>query len=172
MGIVTKTGDGGETDLIGGVRVSKADLRVACCGDVDELNAALGLARSLSPCPDARRRVLAIQERLFALAAELAGGTPGEEIGQGDVDFLEETVERCMGRAPALTGFAVPGADPASAALHMARTVCRRLERELVGAVEAGVAVRPVLLRYANRMSDALFALAWHRECKEKGTMS
>lgn len=165
MGIVTKTGDGGRTDLIGGVRVSKADARVACCGEADEVNAALGLARSLSRLEDIRETLSAIQKTLFSLAAELAcangaGERLKERLGEGDVAFLEETVERYMAAAGPWTGFVTPGADPASAALHLARTAARRLERSVVAAQEAGAGYRPLLQCYVNRLSDALYALA------------
>ncbi len=165
MSIYTKHGDGGQTDLIGGVRVSKADPRVTCCGDVDELCAALGLARSLSRSDDVRETLFTIQKALFSLAAELAcadGAAEAlkERLGEGNVAFLEETVERCMVAAGPWTGFVTPGADPASAALHLARTVARRLERSVVAAQEAGAEYRPLLQHYVNRLSDALYALA------------
>lgn len=164
MSIYTKTGDGGQTDLLGGQRTSKSDPRVACCGATDELCAALGLARSLSKQEYVRGRVEAIQKALFTLGAELAGGDPGRGLTPADVTFLEETVDQAMAGAREWTGFVLPGADPASAALHLARTVARRLEREVVFAAEGGVAYRSLLLSYVNRLSDALFALARREE--------
>lgn len=156
MGITTKTGDGGQTDLLGGLRVSKSDPRIACCGDADELCAALGLAKSL--CSDRETQVAleAIQRDLLTLGAELAGGDSARGLTEADVARLEALADR----AGEWTGFVLPGSDPGSAALHLARTVCRRLERGLVQANEEGAAYRPLLLCYTNRLSDALYALA------------
>lgn len=165
MSIYTKRGDGGQTDLVGGARVSKADVRVACCGDVDELNAALGLAKSLTGSPDLRETVEAIQKDLFPLAAELAGADPAGGLTAAHTAALEQLIDRAG--AGEWRGFALPGADPSSAALHLARTVARRLERELAACVEAGYPVREEVLSYVNRLSDALFALACQAE--EKG---
>ena len=156
MSITTKGGDGGQTDLLGGTRVSKADPRVACCGGADELCAALGLAKSLCDDKGTQGELEAVQRDLMTLGAELAGGDPAKGLGEEAVARLEALVER----AGAWTGFVLPGADPASAALHLARTVCRRLERELVTACEEGAGYRPFLLSYVNRLSDALYALA------------
>lgn len=156
MSITTKGGDGGQTDLVGGLRVSKTDPRVACCGDADELCAVLGLAKSLCNLGWVRQEIEIVQRDLFTLGAELAGGGSAKGLAQADVAHLEEIVDR----AGEWTGFALPGADPGSAALHLARTVCRRLEREMVKANEEGAAYRPLLIGYANRLSDALYALA------------
>ena len=156
MSITTKGGDGGWTDLPGGLRVSKADLRIACCGDADELCAVLGLAKSLCEDKSVREEIEAIQRALFTLGAELAGGEAVKGLTEGDVARLEALVDR----AGAWTGFVLPGSDPGSAALHLARTVCRRLERGIVTANEEGALYRPLLLSYVNRLSDALYALA------------
>lgn len=156
MSITTKGGDGGQTDLLGGARVSKSDIRIACCGDADELCAALGLAKSLCDDKGTQGELEAVQRDLMTLGAELAGGDPAKGLGEEAVARLEALVER----AGEWTGFVLPGADPASAALHLARTVCRRLERELVAACEEGAGYRPFLLSYVNRLSDALYALA------------
>lgn len=156
MSVTTKTGDGGRTDLLGNVRVSKSDIRVACCGDADELCAVLGLAKSLCEQGHVRADIITIQRALFTLGAELAGGEAVKGLTQADVAFLEELVDR----AGAWTGFVLPGTDPGSAALHLARTVCRRLERGMVKANEEGADYRPLLLSYVNRLSDALYALA------------
>lgn len=156
MSITTKGGDGGRTDLPGGLRVSKADLRIACCGDADELCAVLGLAKSLREDKSVREEIEAIQRALFTLGAELAGGDPAKGLTGADVAFLEELVDR----AGAWTGFVLPGSDPGSAALHLARTVCRRLERGMVKANEEGTLYRPLLFSYVNRLSDVLYALA------------
>lgn len=160
MSITTKTGDGGQTDLLGGVRVSKSDIRVECCGAADELCAALGLAKSLCDDKGTRGELEAIQRDLLTLGAELAGGDSAKGLGEEAVARLEGIVDR----AGAWGGFVLPGVNPASAALHLARTVCRRLERGLVKANEEGAAYRPLLLRYINRLSDALYALARRTE--------
>lgn len=158
MSITTKRGDCGHTDLLGGVRVSKGDIRVECVGTVDELTAALGLARSLSKTPYVRESVEAIQRTLSTLCAELAGGH--RAVGEEDLAFLEAVTGRCMAQTGEWTGFVLPGADPGSAALHLARTVARRLERGMVKANEEGALYRLLLFSYVNRLSDALFALA------------
>lgn len=156
MSITTKTGDGGQTDLLGGVRVSKSDIRVECCGAADELCAALGLAKSLCDDKETRGELEAVQRDLLTLGAELAGGDPSKGLGEEAVARLEGIVDR----AGAWRGFVLPGVNPASAALHLARTVCRRLERELVRREERGYPLRDVVLSYVNRLSDALYALA------------
>lgn len=156
MSITTKGGDAGQTDLLGGARVSKSDIRVECCGVADELGAALGLAKSLCDDKETRGELENIQRDLLILGAELAGGDPAKGLGEETVARLEGIVDR----AGAWRGFVLPGANPASAALHLARTVCRRLEREMVRAGEAGHPCRPLVLSYVNRMSDALYALA------------
>lgn len=156
MGITTKRGDGGRTDLLGGQRVSKSDIRIECCGVADELGAALGLAKSLCNDQDTRARLEDIQRDLLILGSELAGGDPGKGLDEEAVVRLE----RITDRAGDWTGFVLPGTDPASAAIHLARTVARRLERALVQCRESGYPVRDVVLRYVNRLSDALFVLA------------
>lgn len=156
MSITTKKGDGGQTDLLGGVRVSKSDIRVECCGAADELGVALGLAKSLCDDKETRGELEAIQQDLLVLGAELAGGDPAKGIGEEAVARLEGIVDR----VGVWRGFVLPGADPVSAALHLARTVCRRLERALVRREESGYPLRDVVLSYVNRLSDALYALA------------
>lgn len=166
MRITTKTGDCGQTDLLNGVRVSKGDIRVECVGAVDELNAALGLAKSLSGHPYVCETVNAVQQTLSALCAILAGGQG--TVGEKELAFLEEVTRRCMAQTGAWSGFVTPGADPASAALHMARTVARRAERAIVRMTGAGHPLDPQLLCYVNRLSDALFALARLEEQERK----
>lgn len=156
MSVTTKTGDGGKTDLLGGVRVSKNAPCVACCGDADELCAVLGLAKSLCEDKSVREEIEAIQRALFTLGAELAGGDSAKGLTGEDVARLEALVDR----AGEWTGFVLPGSDPGSAGLHLARTVCRRLERGMVKANEEGAGYRPLLVSYVNRLSDALYALA------------
>jgi cob(I)alamin adenosyltransferase len=164
MKIYTKTGDAGETSLFGGTRVSKSDPRVAAYGDVDELNAHLGLARSSSSDVEIAGELLQLQRDLFALGARLAD--PTEKIASHvskailrdvDVQRLEQLIDRLDAELPPLRHFILAGGHPCGAALHVARAVCRRAERAMV-ALEPPI--DPVLLRYINRLSDLLFVLA------------
>ncbi|MDR1292157.1 MAG: cob(I)yrinic acid a,c-diamide adenosyltransferase [Clostridiales Family XIII bacterium] len=162
--IYTKKGDRGETGLLGGSRVSKAALRVECYGAIDEANSAMGLAYALSDWDFVRRPIHDIQKRLFPLAAEIAGDEEGvkllsDKIGEADVRYLEDLIDRCTLATGETFSFVTPGANPASAALHVARTVVRRAERRLVG-LAGSEKVRDEPIRYVNRLSDALYALA------------
>jgi len=164
MKLYTKTGDDGTTGLFGGGRVKKASQRVEAYGTVDETNATIGVARAtgLSPWIDV---VLArVQEDLFTLGAELAC-VPGKEaklpaapIAEADIARLEAAIDDADAACPALTSFVLPGGSPQAAALHVARTVSRRAEREVL-ALEDAPARREVVV-YLNRLSDLLFALA------------
>lgn len=160
--IYTRTGDAGETGLFDGTRVSKADARVATYGDVDELNAWLGLARA-SLEPPLASMVEQIQRDLFALGARLADPShriadrvTKAAISPDDVSRLEGWIDQLEQELPPLRRFILPGGSQAGAALHVARTVCRRAERAMValGGVDAE------LLVYVNRLSDLLFVMA------------
>jgi cob(I)alamin adenosyltransferase len=162
--IYTRTGDGGETSLFDGTRARKDDARVDAYGEVDELNAWLGLARASHPDPASDEALLQIQRDLFALGAQLAD--PADKlaarvtkavIGDDHVARLEALIDRLEERLPPLRRFILAGGTPAGAALHVARTVCRRAERRMVG---LNPPVEPVLVRYVNRLSDLLFVLA------------
>jgi len=163
--IYTKTGDLGETSLLGGVRVPKDHLRVAAYGDVDELNAALGAVRALAG-EGLGRLVFSIQKDLFAIGAQLAD--PSHKVAArrakaavtaAHVRRLERAIDAREGKLPALRSFVLPGGTPAAALLHQARTVCRRAERRVVHlSREADVDAR--ILVYLNRLSDLLFVLA------------
>lgn len=167
MRIYTKTGDGGETGLFGGRRVSKADLRVAAYGDVDELNAGLGQAETLVPDGALTAEIRDIQADLFALGSDLA--TPpdaGEKTARATVRLdagrsaaLEALIDRLDAEAAPLANFILPGGHPAAAALQVCRTVCRRAERTAV-ALAATEDVPPAALVYLNRLSDLLFVMA------------
>ena len=165
MKIYTRTGDGGETGLFDGTRVSKADARVAAYGDVDELNAWLGLARASLADPQLTEMVEQIQRDLFALGSRLAD--PSHRIAErvakahvsiDDVARLERWIDELESELPPLRRFILAGGSPSGAAFHVARTVCRRAERAIVGLGEASVD-RDVLV-YMNRLSDLLFVLA------------
>jgi cob(I)alamin adenosyltransferase len=162
--IYTKTGDSGDTSLFGGTRVRKDDARVEAYGDVDELNAWLGVILASSPEPMFAEPLQRIQRDLFALGAQLAD--PAERIEarvvkaaitDADVERLEQLIDRFDGELPPLRHFILAGGSPAAAALHVARAVCRRAERRIVGLTPA---VDAPLIRYVNRLSDLLFVLA------------
>lgn len=164
MKIYTRTGDTGETSLFDGTRVSKDDPRVDAFGEVDELNAWLGLARSASLDQDLAHELVHIQRDLFALGARLAdpaskiaARVTKATIGDDDVARLERLIDRLETELPPLTKFILAGGAPGGAALHVARGVCRRAERRMI-ALEP--APDPVLMRYVNRLSDLLFVLA------------
>src|SRR3954466_15087681 len=163
--IYTRTGDAGETSLFDNSRVSKAHPRVDAYGEVDELNASLGVVRaSAAVDPDIDGALLHIQRDLFAVGAQLAD--PAEKlaervskavVAEADVERLEQLIDRLETELPPLRRFILAGGAPAGAALHVARTVCRRAERRIV---RPEPAVDRVLLRYVNRLSDLLFVLA------------
>ncbi len=170
MKIYTRSGDAGETGLFGGGRVGKDDLRVRAYGAVDEANAALGVARAAlagSPAKAAELdgAVAGVQSALFDLGADLA--TPLEAkarqavrgIAESDVAGLETLIDALDEELEPLTGFVLPGGSPAAAALHVARAVARRAERDTVALARAS-AVNPHALAYLNRLSDLLFMLA------------
>jgi cob(I)alamin adenosyltransferase len=173
--IYTRTGDAGRTRLATGEAVSKADLRVEAYGAVDEVNACLGLAR-LHTAGDAEldATLARIQNELFDVGADLSTpGKPDEAEGQvlriseGQVSRLETEIDALNAALPPLASFVLPGGTPAAAALHLARTVCRRAEREAVRLTEAGEPVSAPAMRYLNRLSDLLFVAA--RYANDKG---
>jgi cob(I)alamin adenosyltransferase len=165
MKIYTKTGDGGETSLFGGGRVPKDDARVEAYGAVDELNAAVGVTRSLSPDPEIEADLARIQSELFSVGAELA--TPHETkahdaipaVDAGWALALERQMDRWDEELPPLTSFVLPGGSRLAAALHVARATCRRAERRAV-ALSHLAAIDPAVVVYLNRLSDFLFEAA------------
>lgn len=166
MKIYTRTGDQGQTGLIGGNRVSKDHVRVAAYGDIDELNAALGLARAQAR--DARLASLLgeVQRDLFALGAQLADPTARvgtkkakAAITAARIRRLEKAIDARQADLPPLTRFVLPGGSPLGASLHLARTVCRRAERAIV-TLAREERVDPRVLAYVNRLADLLFVLA------------
>ena len=165
--IYTRTGDAGETRLASGAPVVKSDPRVEAYGTVDELNAVIGVARLHSGQNDRIDAMLGrIQNELFDLGADLA--TPLEpppkwealRIVSSQVDRLESEIDWMNESLKSLDSFILPGGAPLSAHLHLARTVCRRAERDSVRLMEAGEAVNPEAVRYLNRLSDHLFVAA------------
>ena len=167
MKIYTKTGDGGTTALLGGGRVRKSHPRVAAYGTVDELNSVVGWAISVGDDGEIRAFLALIQHDLFTLGAELARPPKAEGRKRPDVPELPlpriAEMERWMDDAEAelapLREFILPGGSPGAAALHVARTVCRRAEREVVALAE-NEPIDAEILRYLNRLSDLFFVLA------------
>ena len=162
--IYTRGGDTGETSLGDGSRVSKLDPRIAAYGATDELNAAVGVVLAGgSSCPEPVRAVLArVQNELFDLGADLSVPLEREgrlRVTQAQVDELEQDCDRFNADLPELKSFVLPGGTEAAARLHVARTVCRRAEREAIAAV-GDFELNPVALLYLNRLSDLLFILA------------
>jgi cob(I)alamin adenosyltransferase len=173
--IYTRTGDAGSTRLATGATVSKADRRVEAYGAVDETNACLGLARVHTLGTGELDAILArLQNELFDLGADLATPAVADEapgsrlrILGSQVERLEREIDALNAELPELTSFILPGGGAAAAALHLARTVCRRAEREAVRLVEAGEPVSGPAMRYLNRLSDLLFVAA--RYANDKG---
>jgi cob(I)alamin adenosyltransferase len=165
MTIYTRTGDRGETDLLGGPRVPKDTARLEVCGDLDELDAWLGLARC-EPLPAGAAALLEqIERRMVAVRAELATAPPAlpgaAAVGSRDVAAIEQAIDRYEAKLDPLEAFILPGGSRAAAILHLARAVCRRAERRLVSLLRGEpAAVSPPLLAYVNRLSDLLFVLA------------
>ncbi len=167
MKIYTKTGDAGDTGLFGGGRVGKDHPRVEAYGDVDELNAVIGMARSAEPLPRIDEVLVPIQRDLFSVGAILA--TPKLEkmreqlekarIDEARITELEGAIDACERELEPLRSFIVPGGTHKAAALHVARTVCRRAERRVVH-LQREVEIPEIVIRYLNRLSDLLFMLA------------
>ena len=166
----TRTGDKGTTRLATGAPVSKASARVEAYGAIDEVNACIGLARVHTSADAILDAMLArIQNELFDLGADLATPSQAGEtaasalrILDSQVTRLETEIDQLNEGLPPLASFILPGGAPAAAALHLARTVCRRGERILVAAVEGGETIGGPAMRYVNRLSDFLFVAARH----------
>jgi cob(I)alamin adenosyltransferase len=160
--IYTRAGDAGETSLGDGSRVSKLDCRIASFGTVDELNSLIGVVLA-GDVPDSFRPVLArVQNELFDVGADLSvpwGIADRLRITQPRIDELERDCDRFNAELPELRSFILPGGTETAARLHVARTVCRRAEREVIAAAEE-VELNPLVLVYLNRLSDLLFILA------------
>jgi len=169
--IYTRTGHGGSAGLVDGSRVSKSSLRMAAIGEVDETNAAIGVALAALGKTEPSSRLLRIQNDLFDLGADVA--TPGEVEGAlrivaGQVERLEREIDEMNTSLEPLTSFILPSGSPAVSALHLARAVARRAERAAVALHEAEP-LNPDLLAYLNRLSDHLFVAARYVALKEGG---
>lgn len=161
MKIYTKTGDQGQTSLIGGKRVSKANARINAYGTVDELNSYIGLIRDMDP---GRKNILKeIQDRLFTIGSHLAWeGTTKKRIPdlhESDVELLEKAIDLMNEQLPEMRNFILPGGHQLVSFCHLARCVCRRAEREII-ALHEEEPVEDLIIKYVNRLSDYLFVLA------------
>lgn len=165
MKIYTKTGDDGTTGLVGGSRVKKFDIRLEAYGTVDELNATLGVLRSMQVSESDKLLIIEIQNKLFNIGSRLASDEKGEAytanlaITDENIGLLESAIDEFEISLPQLNHFILPGGDPASAQCHVARTVCRRAERRVLEfAGEMPTHINTV--KYLNRLSDFLFVLS------------
>jgi len=164
MSIATKTGDKGQTSLLGGERVHKNDVRIETYGTVDELNAAVGVALAYVQSSAIKNVLLQVQHDLFTVGAELSSlGTKKLEIElpkitPEHVDFLDEAVKATETALPAQKGFILPNGTPGAVHLHMARTICRRAERRVSACDKLNP--NPEVMKYLNRLSDLLFLFA------------
>jgi cob(I)alamin adenosyltransferase len=161
MSIATKRGDAGQTGLAGGIRISKADIRVESYGTVDELNTVLGFARSICKNEEIAAWTQQIQKTLFRLGSALATPPNSKKtppiITAEDVEFLTQLVYKIEATEGILSDWSLPGAHTESAAYEIARAVCRRAERGAVRLAESGEEVKPEVLAYLNRLSDLLW---------------
>lgn len=163
--VYTKTGDKGETSIIGGIRVKKSSERIEAYGTVDELSSHLGLLAALLPEGDDKELIIRIQNNLFNICSNLAtdqSQTPlynSAKLADGEIELLENEIDRIMDLLPERQGFVLPGGSVAAAQAHICRTVCRRAERRIVALSEVAQ-ISPETQQYINRLSDYLFVLA------------
>ncbi len=164
MKIYTGRGDQGHTSLFSGEQVYKDSARVTAYGTLDELSSILGVAYSFCQNTRIKEVVLSLQRKLFEAGADLATtrekNPRTERIGEADWQELETLIDELQTEIPLLNKFILPGGTPGGAFVHLARTVCRRAERQLVGLVREEDDVNPDLLVYLNRLSDLLFVMA------------
>lgn len=167
--IYTKTGDKGETSLIGGTRVPKFHLRIEAYGTVDELNSYIGLIRDQQIDQHTKEILLEIQDRLFTVESMLAcecepSANHLPEISNNDISFLETEIDSMNSTLPELHSFILPGGNAISSFCHIARCICRRAER-ITAHLAQDFPISPVILQYLNRLSDFLFVLARKISC-------
>ena len=155
--IATKKGDGGQTSLTGGVRVSKSSIRVDAYGTVDEANSAMGFARSICEDADLRERTKLIQRELFKVGSAIAKRKGEPPLNAAMIEALTDQVHQLEAIDGMLSDWSIPGEHAAAAAYDVARTVCRRAERCVVRLIDAGEIVDPDVLPYLNRLSDLLW---------------
>jgi cob(I)alamin adenosyltransferase len=161
MSIYTKKGDAGETSLASGKRVVKHDARVEAYGVMDELQATIGLARSFCGREEISHELFEIENKLIPIMGEISMGAPirVSAVTADDVAHLEMLIDTYAGKLPPLTSFEIPGRTQCDSAMHLARTVCRRVERRLCALAE-NEPVSSDLLAWINRLSDVLFTFA------------
>ena len=162
--IYTRTGDKGVTGLYGGSRIPKDDLKVWCYGEIDEANSVIAAAYAFLEDEELKKLVRRIQEKMFVLGAELASDIRGmdmlsEKISQSDIEFLESNIDYLTEETGKMKKFIIPGGTKASSFLHMARTVVRRAERNIIS-LSKNEEVREDIIKYINRLSDTLYAIA------------
>ena len=163
--VYTRTGDKGQTSIIGGFRVSKASERLEAYGTIDELSSHLGLLAALLPEGDDRNMIIRIQNNLFNVCTNLATDQSktqlydSAKLPEGEIELLEQEVDRMMKLLPERQGFILPGGTQAAAQAHVCRTVCRRAERRIVTLSDVAQ-ISQETLQYVNRLSDYLFVLA------------
>ena len=165
MKIYTRGGDKGKTSLLGGSRISKADRRIDAYGNVDELNSWVGLLRDQQVNANRHLLLVEIQDRLFTIGSHLANEKADSdrfqipEIHEEDVTRLEEAIDQMNEKLPEMKSFILPGGTPLNSFLHLARTVCRRAERETISLSQTD-SVNGESLKFLNRLSDLLFVAA------------
>ena len=171
MSIATKRGDGGETSLVGGIRVSKAHPLVECYGAIDELISQMGFARAICQDAEIRERVKALQRELYkvgsAIATPLESKRAAPEITAEMVDAIDAEVHRIEASPGVLADWSLPGELPDAAAMDVARTICRRAERLTTALMEAGIIDNPPILAYLNRLSDLLWLFGRLMEARQ-----
>lgn len=164
--IYTKTGDGGNTSLIGGTKVPKSHLRIESYGTVDELNSWIGLLRDSIEDETSNAMLLEIQDRLFTIGSSLACDPAKEtklaipDLKEGDISLLENAIDAMNDKLPEMKSFILPGGHSSISYIHIARCVCRRAERICVHMQQEGMEVAALVIKYLNRLSDYLFMLA------------
>ena len=163
--VYTRTGDQGETSLVGGVRIKKSHIRLEAYGTVDELSANLGMLVSMMKQDEERDFIIRIQNNLFNVCTHLATDQsqtplyPSAHLADGEIASIEQRIDSLMKQLPERQGFVLPGGVPAACQAHICRTVCRRAERRIAALAEEAQ-IAPEMQQYVNRLSDYLFVLA------------
>jgi cob(I)alamin adenosyltransferase len=163
--VYTRTGDQGETSLVGGVRIRKSDIRLEAYGTVDELSAHLGMLVAMMKESEERDLIIRVQNNLFNVCTHLATDQsqtplyPSAHLADGEIELLEARIDLLMGQLPERQGFILPGGTPTAAQAHICRTVCRRAERRIAALAEVAQ-IGPEMQQFVNRLSDYLFVLA------------
>lgn len=164
--IYTKTGDTGNTSLIGGTKVPKSHIRIETYGTVDELNSYIGLCSDQLTHMPSKVLLKEIQDRLFTIGSSLACDPDREplmkipDLKEGDIQLLETEIDKMNESVPPMKSFILPGGHPSVSSLHVARCICRRAERLCVHMQQEQIFVEPLVIKYLNRLSDYLFVLS------------